>query len=433
MPIRRFLTLICLAMTCAAGPATAELEPVEQAIVDAVNARQNQALDLLEEAVNINSGTLNLVGVREVGELFTTAFVELGFRTRWIDGVGFNRAGHLIATHGNQGPHFLLIGHLDTVFEPESPFQRYEKISETHATGPGTTDMKGGNVIILEILDALRTAGVLDDMQFTVIFTGDEERSGRPLELARREFIEAAHEADYALGFEDGDGDPATAVIARRGSIGWTLEVQGTPAHSSQVFSEEVGYGAVYEMARILDGFRTELAGEQYLTFNPGKVVAGTEVGSDPATSSGTAFGKANVVAATAIVTGDLRTLTPQQLDSARERMQAIAAESLPGTSAVLEFGEGYPPLAPTDGNRHLLEVYSAASEDLGFGPVSAVDPARAGAADVSFASGLVDGALCGLGLMGTGGHTELETADLRTLASQTQRAALLIWRLSRR
>ena len=433
MPVHRIRILICLALAGVAGSAAAGLQPVEQAIVAAVNARQPQALDLLEQAVNINSGTLNFDGVREVGELFGTAFDELGFETRWIEGADFDRAGHLIATHGSRGRHFLLIGHLDTVFEMESPFQHYERISETHATGPGTTDMKGGDVIILEILHALRTAGVLDDMQFTVIFTGDEERSGRPLDLARREFIEAARDADYALGFEDGDGNPETAVISRRGSIGWTLEVQGTPAHSSQIFSEEVGYGAVYEAARILDGFRTELAGEEYLTFNPGMIVGGTEADLDRATSSGNAYGKANVIAAKAIATGDIRTLTPKQLDSAQERMQAIVAKSLPGTSAVLEFGEGYPPLAPTDGNRQLLEIYSKSSEDLGHGPVTAVDPARAGAADVSFASGLVEGALCGLGLMGTGGHTELETADLRTLASQTQRAALLIWRLSQR
>ena len=432
MPVRRIRILMCLTLGGLAGPAGAELEPVELAIVATVDARRPQALDLLERAVDMNSGTLNFDGVRAVGELFATSLGELGFETRWIDGAGFDRAGHLIATHGHKGPHFLLIGHLDTVFEADSPFQSYQRIDETRATGPGTTDMKGGDVIILEILHALRAAGVLDDMQFTVIFTGDEERVGRPLELARREFIDAAREADYALGFEDGDGDPATAVIARRGSLGWTLTVKAAPAHSSQVFSDGIGYGAVYETARILDRFRTELAGEEYLTFNPGMVVAGTEASSDPATSSGKAYGKNNVIAANAVVTGDLRTLTPQQLDSARKRMQAITAESLPGTSAVLEFGEGYPPLAPTDGNRHLLEIYSQASEDLGFGVVTPVEPARAGAADVSFAAGLVDGAICGLGLMGTDGHTELETADLGTLASQTQRAALLIWRLSR-
>jgi glutamate carboxypeptidase len=425
--------LALLALLLVATPASADLDPIEAALIRTIESREEQALALIEQSVDLNSGTLNLEGVRQVGDLFRAKFDALGFQTHWIDGAPFERAGHLVATHGDSGPHFLLIGHLDTVFEADSPFQTFERVSETHARGPGTTDMKGGNVIVLEVLHALRAAGVLDRMQFTVFFTGDEERSGRPLELARREFIEAADAADFALGFEDGDGDPRTVVIARRGSSTWQLEVSGTPSHSSQVFSEEIGYGAIYEMARILDRFRQELAGEDLLTFNPGLVAAGTEASVDPGTSSGSAFGKNNVVAATAIVTGDLRTISPEQLERSRDRMREIVAESLPGTSAEIEFRDGYPPLAPTEGNRKLLEVYDQASRDLGYGPVEAVDPRRAGAADVSFCSGRVDGALCGLGLMGSGGHTEDETADLRTLTSQTQRAALLIWRLSQR
>lgn len=415
-----------------ARPAFADLDTTERRMVASIEARQPHALQLLVEAVNQNSGTLNLDGVRAVADVFDRALSELGFETRWIDGSGFGRAGHLVATHGDQGPHFLLIGHLDTVFEADSPFQEFEQIDETHARGPGITDMKGGDVIIVEALHALREAGVLDTMQFTVFLTGDEERAGRPLELARREFVEAAERADYALGFEDGDGDPATAVISRRGSSPWTLTVSGTPAHSSLVFTEAVGFGAVFEMARILDRFRVELADEKFLSFNPGLVVAGTETSSDATTSSGRAYGKANVVAAAAHVEGDIRALTVEQFGEAQDRMREIVGRSLPGTSASIEFRAGYPPLGPADGNLELLSVYDGASRDLGFGPVGAVDPEDAGAADVSFASGLVRGALCGLGLMGTGGHTEDETADLRTLNSQTQRAAVLIWRLSR-
>jgi glutamate carboxypeptidase len=376
--------LALLALLLVATPASADLDPIEAALIRTIESREEQALALIEQSVDLNSGTLNLEGVRQVGDLFRAEFDALGFQTHWIDGAPFERAGHLVATHGDSGPHFLLIGHLDTVFEADSPFQTFERVSETHARGPGTTDMKGGNVIVLEVLHALRAAGVLDRMQFTVFFTGDEERSGRPLELARREFIEAADAADFALGFEDGDGDPRTVVIARRGSSTWQLEVSGTPSHSSQVFSEEIGYGAIYEMARILDRFRQELAGEDLLTFNPGLVAAGTEASVEPGTSSGSAFGKNNVVAATAIVTGDLRTISPEQLERSRDRMREIVAESLPGTSAEIEFRDGYPPLAPTEGNRKLLEVYDQASRDLGYGPVEAVDPRRAGAADVS-------------------------------------------------
>jgi glutamate carboxypeptidase len=269
-------------------------------------------------------------------------------------------------------------------------------------------------------------------MQITVIFTGDEERSGRPLDLARKDLREAARQADFALGFEDGDGDPRTAVISRRGSTGWRLETSGTPSHSSQIFSEGVGYGAIFEAARILHRFQTELADEPHLTFNPGLILGGSAIEADPDGTHGTASGKSNVVTARARVIGDLRALTPEQFDAARSAMLTIAGESLPGCSAELLFDPGYPPLAPTGGNRRLLEVYSRASEDLGFGPVDPVDPDRAGAADISFCSGLVDGALCGLGLMGTGGHTPDETADLGTLTSQAMRAAVLMWRLTR-
>lgn len=430
--VRRIFLCSILLVLLATG-AGAGLDATEERMLATIEARRPAALALIERTVNVNSGTLNAEGVRAVGAMMREEFTGLGFATRWIDGEEFGRAGHLVATHGDRGPHFLLIGHLDTVFEPDSPFQSWELVGDHFARGPGSTDMKGGNVIILEALHALAAAGVLDSMQFTVFLTGDEERSGRPLDLARADLIAAADAADWALGFEDGDGDPRTAVIARRGSSKWTLEVTGTAAHSSQVFSESVGYGAIYELARILDGFRSELAGEDLLTFNPGMVVGGTDATRDEATSSGRAYGKPNVVAATALATGDLRTISPGQFERARERMQAIVADSLPGTAATLRFQSGYPPLAPTDGNRELLALYDEASRDLGFGPVSAVDPARAGAADVSFCSGRVQGALCGLGLMGTGGHTLEEIADLRTLVPQTARAALLMWRLSQR
>jgi glutamate carboxypeptidase len=112
--------------------------------------------------------------------------------------------------------------------------------------------------------------------------------------------------------------------------------------------------------------------------------------------------------------------------------MRSIVGRNLTGAMASIEFTEGYPPLAPSEGNQRLLALYDRASRDLGFGAVTAVDPAAAGAADISFTAGLVDMALDGLGLMGTGGHTVEETADLATLPSQTKRAALLMYRLSR-
>jgi glutamate carboxypeptidase len=431
MPGSRTLPAIFAFTLLFAGAAVAAgLSDTERQLGEAVDARQAEALALLEQAVEINSGSMNFEGVKKVGALFEHELADLGFETRWLDGEDFGRAGHLVARHGDSGPHLLLIGHLDTVFEPDSPFQHFERIGAERAKGPGVIDMKGGDVVMIGALAALQAVGALDGLEITVMLIGDEESSGSPLSGARQALLEAADAADVALGFEDGDGNPETAVIARRGYTGWELVVSGTPAHSSQIFTDEVGDGAAFEMARILDGFRRELSDERYVTFNPGVVLAGTRVDYDDEHSTGEAFGKANVISGRALASGDLRTLTPEQLASAKSRMRDVVARHLPGTSAEIRFTNGYPPLAPTEGNRRLLSLYDQASRDLGFGPVTAVDPRDAGAADISFTAGRVAMALDGIGLMGTGGHTVEETADLETLASQTKRAALLMYRL---
>lgn len=433
----RLLAVVgCLVTTVATGaaPAPSGLSPTERRLVRLVGQRGDEATALLEQLVEINSGTMNFDGVRRVGGILRRQLDELGFSTRWIDGSGFDRAGHLVAEHpgSGAGPRLLLIGHLDTVFEPDSPFQRFERLDVEHARGPGTIDMKGGLVVMLEALRALRAVGALDRMTITIFLAGDEEKPGRPLAESRRALVTAARAADVALGFEDGDGDPETAVIARRGSTEWLLQVSGTPAHSSQLFQAEVGAGAIYETARILEGFRQRLSGERHLTFNPGTIVGGTEVEFDRARNRGSAFGKTNVVAQRAVVAGDLRPVTPAQLERAQEAMREVAAASLPGTAAELTFWEDYPPMAPSPGNRALLALYDAVSRDLGHGPVAPVDPRNAGAADVAFAAAHVERALDGIGLMGTGGHTVKETADLTTLRMQAERAAVLLLRLHR-
>ncbi len=410
----------------------AALSAAEEAIVRYVDAHQEEAIALLERVVNINSGTLNLAGVREVGAVFRAELDALGFSTEWVDGASWQRAGHLVARHPGPGPAVLLIGHLDTVFEPDSPFQRFERLDARTARGPGIIDMKGGDVIIVQALKALEAAGLLRSMHVVVVMTGDEEEPGRPLSRARAALVEAARGAAAAIGFEDGDGTPERAVVARRGTTSWRLTVTGRPAHSSQVFSEEVGYGAIYEAARILDGFRERLAGEPFLTFNPGVALGGTAVEFNAGEARGTAFGKTNVVAERAVVAGDLRALTPAQFERARAVMLEIAGASLPHTSAELVFDEGYPPLAPTDGNERLLGVFDRASRDLGLGPVEAVSPDKAGAADVSFVAGVVPMILDAAGLKGRDGHTVNETADLDILAVQAKRAAVTLSRLSR-
>jgi len=425
----RLFTLIAVAsLLQGSSPLTIQ----ERALATYVDAHNAESLSLLERIVNINSGTQNFDGVRAVGGVFRTELDALGFKTDWVDGAAFKRAGHLVAHRPGRGPRILLIGHLDTVFEKDSPFQKFERIDERTARGPGIIDMKGGDVVMIGALKALKASGALDSMQLVVVMTGDEEDSGDPLDLARKPLIDAAKGADVAIGFEDGPGDPKLAVTARRGTMGWQVDVQGKPAHSSQIFRDDVGYGAIYELARILDGFRTKLAGEAHLTFNPGVVLGGTTVDFDPVQIRGAAAGKTNVVAEHAVASGDLRALSREQFEHARQTMTQIVAASLPQTSATIRFDEGYPPMAPTEGNAKLLDMYDRASRDLGYGPVTAVNPDRAGAADVSFVAGDVKAIIDGVGLMGHDDHTAKETADLATLPSQTKRMAILLYRLSK-
>ncbi len=424
-------TAVATLMTPRVAPAQT-LSAREARLRAQVAVHFDQAVDLLARAVNVSSGTFNVAGVRATGALYRRELDLLGFTTRWVDlPPAMKRAGHLIGEW--RGPRFaaggkriLLIGHLDTVFEGDG--QRFAR-RDTVARGAGTADMKGGNTAIILALKALKAAGLLDEMRIIVVMTGDEEAAGRPLSISRRDLIAAARESDVALAFEGGDA--RTATIARRGASGWLLTVQGRQSHSSGIFRDGAGYGAVFEAARILNEFRERLSRQPYLTFNPGTIVGGTDVSYDTAAVSGTAAGKTNIIANRVVVQGDLRFLTDRQEDSARAAMRAIVATSLPGTTATITFEEGYPGMPPTDGAREVLRLFDQVSQDLGYPAIEALPPERRGAGDVSFVAGIV-ASLDGLGVDGFGSHSPEEGVYLPSLKMAAERAALLMHRLSR-
>jgi glutamate carboxypeptidase len=431
MPFKK-LTAFAAAVLLA-GAAHAQLTETEQRIVAAVKQRSPAALELLERSVRINSGTLNPEGVRAVGDIYRAELDALGFKTRWIDmPPAMKRAGHLVAAQeGGQGKHLLLLGHLDTVFEKGSAVPLWERQGE-RVRGQGVNDMKGGDVIMIEALRALKSVGVLDRANIEIMFTGDEERGGQPLQVARDDMVAMGKRADYALSFEgSGKHDGVdTASIARRSSGGWVLKVKGKPAHSMGVFSAQSGYGAIYETARILNAFREQVM-EPSLTFNPGLVYGGTDISyaEDKATAS--AFGKSNVIARDAQVLGDLRYLSPEQGARARQKMQAIVASgNLPGTSATISFNESYPPMPPTEAGAKLVELYSKASQDAGLGRIEILDPSLRGAGDVQFVAPYTVG-IDGLGAQGRGSHTDDEDLEIASIERGAVRAALLIYRLT--
>ncbi len=426
--------LFVLALFISFAPVSAEsLTPDEQRMADWIDAHSDDAIALLKETVDIPSGSLSLEGVREVGKVMRRELDALGLATEWIEmPAEIARAGHLLGRKDGKGKKILMIGHLDTVFEAVDGLRPFERDGDI-AHGHGIQDMKSGNVVMVYALLALKEIGALDDIPVVAFYTGDEEKSGRPLTISRQHLIEAGQWADISLGFEEGqnyDGQD-WATIARRSSSNWMLTVEGKQSHSSNIFNDSTGAGAIFEAARILDGFYETVRGEEYLTFNAGTIQGGTEVEYDPGQNRGSTFGKTNVVPRTVVVHGGMRTISQQQLDRAREAMRKVVAENLPHTSATITFTDGYPPMAPTEGNQALQREISAINVALGRGPMPALDPLRRGAADISFVAPYTD-ALAGLGALGGDGHTPNEYLDLSSMSVAIKRAAILIYRLSR-
>lgn len=423
------LVLPSLACACAGPDPRADeargLSPEEQAIVRHVDAQEAQTLALLQKVVDIDSPTEDLAGVRKVGRVFQAELDGLGFATRWIDlPADMQRAGHLLAeSRGTQGRRLLLLGHLDTVLRGER-FRR----EGNRAFGTGISDMKGGIVVMIQALKALQAAGALRDARIKLLLTGDEESVGVPVDVSRRAMVAAAQDSDLALSFEPTVRN--TATVGRRGSSKWSLEVEARTGHSSQIFGETLGDGAIFETARILHGFHEALRGQQYLTFNPSVIVGGTHARLDGV--SGTATGKHNVVPVAARVEGDLRFISEAQKEAARAKMRAIVARSLPGTSARISFRDSYPAMTPNTGNDALLAQLDHVSRDLGYGPVGALDPGERGAGDIAFVAHLLP-ALDGIGLAhGDHTHAPGEWVDLEPTPRLIKRAAVLMHRLIR-
>jgi glutamate carboxypeptidase len=430
--MRKTILLLFCSIAFFAAAVRAQLTAPEKKAIAYINDHVDAAMQLLIQSVNINSGTLNIPGVKKTGDLYAKELEKLGFTIEWVaEPDSLHRAGHLVAIHkGKKGKKLFLIGHLDTVFEPDMPAGPYTVLNDSTATGQGVNDMKGGDVVMIAALQALQAAGQLKDMHIIAYFTGDEERSGFPHSVARKDFVERAKTCDIALGFESAMG-LHTVAAARRGASGWALDVTARTGHSSQVFTDSAGFGAIYEAARILNTFREQLGHEQYLTFNPGLIAGGSGVKLSDQDARGEALGKTNIIAPSAHVTGDLRFLSEAQKNAAREKMKAIVAESLPGTHATISFTDGLPAMEPTAGNLALVAQLDKVTRDMGIGGTVAGDPGARGAGDISDIAQYMD-CLDGLGASGNGAHKAGETINLKEYPLLIQRAAVFMYRLTR-
>lgn len=425
-------TFLFIFLLSSATVSMANLSSAEKNIILNIDQNQEQALELLEKIVNINSSTDNIKGVHKVGDIVKAEFEALGFKSKWKNPPPeLQRAGTLFLTRsGNQGKKLLLIAHLDTVFPEHSEFQKFSR-DGNFAKGPGVSDDKGGVILLLYALKALHAQGVLDDTTITVALVGDEENSGKPTSISRASLIEAAKNMDVTLDFEP-NGTANAAAIARRGVMQWELVSTGIEEHSSLLFKDHIGYGAVFELARVLNEARIQLSAHKYITFNPGMMVGGTTAKVDETSHEITGYGKTNIVAQIARAQGDMRFLTNEQKELIQNTMMNIVKKSLPKTTSNITFIDSMPPMSPTPENEKLLNLYSQVSQDLGYPKVTAISPDLSGGADISYVANITPANLSRLGPVGVYHHSVNESMDIESLNINTKRAAVLIYRLTR-
>ena len=431
--MKNFVIIFFALFVCGDG-LTKELSDVEKQLIEKSDSLVAESISFLEKIVNINSGTKNTNGVKQVGLVLKKEFDRLGMNTQWINIPSRDRGGHLFAsTVSSSGPGILIISHIDTIFRKSSSFQKFQRTGNM-GVGPGVNDAKGGIVVILAALKALKAIGILDQMKITVALMGDEEMAaidseGRPL---RKHLINAAKNADIALGFEYAVESINKATIARRGHLSWTIEVSGAGGHSSKIFSKGVGDGVVFSAAYILDKIRKKFRRQRYLTINPGLMIGGTSVELPPYGIEGTGFGKNNVMAKKVTITGDIRTISSEQLEAVKEGLHKIVSNPLEHTTATIHFDDNgeSPPMSPTPSNRKLLKLLSQVSEDLGYGKVAALDPGLRGTADIAFVAPHIKAGIDGLGALGAGAHSEKESIDLNTIPQLINRTSLFLYRL---
>lgn len=400
---------------------------VAKLIGSTIDAHKQQTINLLETITNIDSQTENFVGVKTVGSYFAHELQALGFKTYWQEmPKDINRAGNLFAIKkGHKGKRILLIGHLDTVF-PVSSQARFEYIHDNWVKGIGVSDMKGGDIVMLQALQALHALNLLQDTTIAIALMGDEENPAHPISVSRSELIRLAKESDVVLDFES--GPPS---VGRRGVTTWKLTTTGTQQHSSLIFQSHVGNGAVYELARILNEFANKFANVENLTINPAVISGGTTIKYDDTSQTAITSGKFNIVAKSSYAVGDLRYLSNAQKSATKKTMRHIVRENYPRTGARITFADLVDPMPPTRGSIELLKELQNIQHYFSKTELVALPAKLRGGGDISFIARYVPAGLVGLGPIGKYEHSLNEMVDLDSIQLASKRVAMLIYKLT--
>ena len=381
-----------------------------EAVICGWLAEQRQAmLELIEEVVNIDSGSYDKTGVDRVGEHFLSFFAARGLATQVEPHEVYGNAIHVRLDDSlSNEPPIVLMGHRDTVFSKGEAGRRKFRIEGRRAYGPGVADMKAGLVMNAFVLAAFKRFGGAP-VPLAGLITSDEEiasPSSRPL------IERVARQA--ACVFNSEPGRPTGNVVtSRKGGIFLRFEVLGRAAHSGGSF--EKGISAIGELAHKVIALHAMTDLKRGLTVNIGLVNGGQSV---------------NTTAPHAEGRIDLRYINPGDRSYALEAMQkVIEGATVPGTTAKLEIIGEFAPLAPSPGSERVFQAYAAAAKSLG---QTVAGEFSGGCADSGFTAGVGCPTICAVGPIGGNAHTAEEYLEVDSIVPRAQALALAILRFER-
>ena len=384
-----------------AVPAAAASNPLMDA---AVTARADQ-LRLLEQVVNIDSGTGDAAGGNRAGAVFAARLKALGATVETVAPEAPGLAGNIVATvKGTGKTRILMIGHLDTVFGPGTVAKWPFKIVGDRATGPGVGDEKGGVVEGIKALELLRDAKFTNFASITLLIETSEER-GSP---GTRKLIDRLLDtADVELNLEPGDA-PDKVTVWRKGSTVYTIDVTGKAAHAG--VAPQDGRNAAVELLHQLQGYDKFPHTGDGLTVNLTLMSAGT---------------RNNIIPDHATASFSARVREAAQNDLVLAQLEANAKTvAVPGTTVKILHDPAFPPLPNNPATDALAtraaKIYAGIGRTLGTG-------GNGGASESAMAAAKGVPALDGLGPVGGKFHSDEEYIDLTTLTPRLYLLTALI------
>jgi glutamate carboxypeptidase len=404
----RITAIAALALMAVANMALAAQANSHDGVLQAAQAANSEQLKLLSTLVNIDSGTGDVDGGRKIAGIMIPKLNALGAKIETVPAELPGLPENVVATFEGTGKgRILMIGHIDTVFEPGTAKQRPYRVEGTRAHGPGVADEKGGVVEGYYAIKLIHDLGYNDFRRITFLMDTSEER-GSP---GTRQLIKRLlADADVELNLEPGD-PPDVLTVWRKGSVTFHIDVKGKAAHAG--VNPQDGHNAALELVHQIAGLKAFPQFGSGITVNLTVLRAGT---------------RNNIIPDSATALVNARVLKSEQVGQIERVLNANAQHvAVPGTSVTITREPAYPPLPRNAGTDALAArakaIYGQIGREISMG-------GNGGASQSALAAEAGVPALDGLGPVGGGFHSDREYADLETVTPRLYLLTKLIMSL---